>query len=134
MQGEDMPQATAMDADAAASPLIDHAAMSEMWSDSGPALFRQIATLFDDERRRRITQLPQALAAGDRSQLIFDAHTLKGAAAYVCAPRLHDAARALEHDALSASPARLAELVAAVLSAADLTGPALSEALAAMPD
>ena len=123
----------AMSTAEAAFPLIDHAAMTEMWNDAGPDLFRDIAGLFEAERARRIAQLPMALATCDRAQLAFDAHSLKGAAAYVCAARLQDAARALEQDAPSAPPDQLATLVANVLSAADATGPALQAAMAGMP-
>ncbi len=116
-----------------AFPLIDHAAMTEMWNDAGPDLFRDIAGLFEAERTRRVAQLPRALATCDRAQLAFDAHSLKGAAAYVCAARLQDAARALEQDAPSAHPEQLAALVADVLSAAAATGPALQAAMDGMP-
>jgi HPt (histidine-containing phosphotransfer) domain-containing protein len=129
MEGKDMQQRAAACTGETTQPLIDHAAMEEMWNDAGPDLFRDIAELFDTERRRRMAQLPDALAAGDRASLAFDAHSLKGAAAYVAAARLQDAARMLEHDALSAPPERLARLVAEVLSAADATGPALAAAI-----
>ena len=132
LEGKDMQQIATASAGQMSQPLIDHAALAEMWNDAGPELFRDIAGLFENERSRRMARLPAALASCDRAQLAFDAHTLKGAAAYVAAARLQDAAMVLERDAASAPPERLAGLVADVLSAADATGPALAAAMADM--
>lgn len=129
-----VPASNAMPPPAANLPLIDQAAMAATWEDAGPDLFRDIARLFEIERKRAIARLPQALAEHDRAQLVFEAHTLKGAAAYICASLLQDAARALEREAPFAPPERLAGLVAELIAAADATAPALASAMARMPD
>ena len=109
---------------------IDRECMADMWEDAGAVLFLRMAELFEIERLRGVAQIQIAMSGDDRKALAFAAHSLRGAAAYVCAAALRDLAMHLEHEARSATPERLRRLVVAIAAASDAAGPALAAAIA----
>ncbi len=116
--------------DAPIPAAIDRECMAEMWEDAGAALVRRLADIFHRERQQRGEALLAALFDNDREALALEAHSLKTAAAYICAYTLRDAALQLEKEVRDADMVRLADLVHAVSSASDQAADALTVALA----
>jgi len=59
-------------------------------------LMREIAQLFLEDCPRRLAALHDAMMRRDRAALEHAAHTLKGSAGYISAPRVFTAAHAVE--------------------------------------
>jgi two-component system sensor histidine kinase/response regulator len=72
----------------------DQAALAALAEDLGVAGVAEVVNLFIVETRSRLSRM--ASLDGNTGQLMHEAHTLKGAAGTVCAPRLADLAAALE--------------------------------------
>jgi len=130
MQVSDRTDVTPADAADAAAPVIDRECMAEMWEDAGPALFRRMAQLFVQERQRYVAHLHAALRSGSREDLKREAHSLKSAAAYICAERLRLASLRLERAAPTAQTALLARIVAMIEAEADIADIELARAVA----
>jgi HPt (histidine-containing phosphotransfer) domain-containing protein len=126
----DQPQAGHAGTEAMSAPVIDRECMAEMWDDAGPALFQRMAKLFEGEWRRYVAQLHDALQTGDRESLKREAHSLKSAAAYICAESLRLASLSLERAAPAAEPAALARLADVVAAEAEVADIELARAIA----
>jgi HPt (histidine-containing phosphotransfer) domain-containing protein len=114
----------------AATPIIDRECMAETWDDTGADLFIRLAAMFEDEFRQRLAALRDALRHVERDRLSSEAHSLKSAAAYVCAAATRDVARQIERTAPSAEHAELADLVQYLVEHSDLTMRELRAAIA----
>jgi HPt (histidine-containing phosphotransfer) domain-containing protein len=108
--------------------------MAEMLEDTGLALFHRLAELFEVERIKRARNLRDAVANDDRATVALEAHGLKTAAAYICAPRLRALSRRLEFEATSASGAALAAQVDELIAESAVVGSELVLTLNAMSD
>ena len=124
-----MSQSAAGLAGAADPPILDAEALDSVRADTGAALFAKLVYMFDGEQERRVVMLRDALAAGDRAAIAFQAHVLRGAGAQLAGRRLATAAAQLEREARVAGPLRLSRLVAEVIVLSGDTFAALRQGL-----
>lgn len=92
--------------------------------DGDRELLEDVLDLFQTTSRRLLEEIEEARTAGDREALRKSAHSLKGAAANICATRVQEVARTLEEccsgasdDDLDALVSLLGEQVAEVCAA-----------------
>lgn len=86
--------------DVMALPIIDREQFDmlvETGEDTAPGLIQELLDLFIEESDPRMKSLPNALRAGDLTQMAKDAHAIAGSAANLGAYRLSQLCRALEN-------------------------------------
>jgi HPt (histidine-containing phosphotransfer) domain-containing protein len=111
---------------ARALPLIDFHAMAELWPERNDPLLGRVVSIFISESQQRNAAIKHALDPLDRQVLRHEAHSLRGAAANVCARRLEKTSAELESLANAASGAVLSDCVERLGRAMAETVPALS--------
>ena len=75
---------------------------------------REIIGIFFEDMPRRITELDQSLAAGDRPKFARAAHSIKGSSSNLGAAALRDVAGQLETQAQKEGLGQVAELLASL--------------------
>jgi HPt (histidine-containing phosphotransfer) domain-containing protein len=75
-----------------------------------PEMVVEVLTLFQDDTTKRLRELNDALAGGDRETVRKQAHTMKGAALQVGALAMSGLCREMEGNALTAPISELVEL------------------------
>ncbi len=116
-------------ADLVSEPVLDRAALAVARADAGEALFAELVGMFDAEQGRRVVMLRAALAADDRTGIVFQAHVLRSAGSQLAATRLAAIAAQLEREAKVAGPMRLHRLVGEVIDLAASSFAALRESV-----
>lgn len=92
---------------------------------------RLLAHVFNTDTRKRIDSLRALVAAGDTKTANRQAHTVKGSAGNICAPRLQELALQLEHTDPAAEPAKADRLVESLAGEFDVVRTLLSEYVSA---
>ncbi|HEX8648808.1 MAG TPA: response regulator [Thermoleophilaceae bacterium] len=99
-EGEPADERSADEAEAAAAPALDPRTIERLRSElRDDGVVRRLLEMFRDQTRERLDAVDAAAAAGDADALRLVAHTIKGGAASVGAPRVRDAAESVERAA-----------------------------------
>ena len=99
--------------DLSAMPVHDHAGCMEML-DNDKELFDELIELYSENITQIVQRLGEALASGDREEVVHCAHSIKGSSANLCVERVRALAADLERLAGSAERIDLAPFVAAI--------------------
>jgi HPt (histidine-containing phosphotransfer) domain-containing protein len=99
----------------------------------GVSLLEKVTHLFSTTAHERLAELGLALERGDRQRLSRLAHAMKGSAAQVGAEGVRRPAHALEAEAASALPDRLASLLEEISRELDSARAQLAEVRRAPP-
>lgn len=76
--------------------VLDSDAIEALWGGPDSQVYHRIIRVFIEETRGRMARIADLIAAGDRAAITIEAHSIKGAAANVCARGIRDAAARLE--------------------------------------
>ncbi len=126
-------QAPASEAPTAATPAETALDWTELLGKArgNTGFLMKLFAAFVDEQPGNLEAIREALAMADFGQLAFLAHSLKGASATMCAPRLREACYDLEREAKENDAARAAACLTAVETALRDVMWAMREKLAA---
>ncbi|MEI7710167.1 MAG: Hpt domain-containing protein [Rhodospirillales bacterium] len=91
-----------------ADEALDPVAIEALWGSADSRIYHRIARVFIGEVRDRVARIGELLERGDLANVEIEAHSIKGAAANVCAQSLRDVAATMEAMAAQGDAAGLA--------------------------